>query len=90
MPRKSGSSKSNSNTRPMTRSRSGAIPENNIPDVPKDGTNKVADLTYYTKMNDPSRNEVSKAGMSSLTSIILGNLRHGHFSWRSSCEGKYI
>ena len=54
MPRKSGSSKSNASTRPMTRSRSGASSENNNGDKAKEDKNRRAEITYYTKMNDPS------------------------------------
>lgn len=60
MPRKSGSSKSNASTRPMTRSRSGASSENNVGDNGKEGKNRTAEITYYTKMKDPSISSTAK------------------------------
>ena len=78
MPRKSGSSKSNASTRPMTRSRSGASSESKNGSKGNEDKNRIAELTYYTKMNDPSNaNGASKTGIFVIIILFRG---HGHKS----------
>ena len=61
MARKAGnSSKSSANIRPMTRSRSGVPTSEDGKTIERTATNdvstnKIAELTYYTKMKDPTR-----------------------------------
>ena len=64
----------------MTRSRSGASPSEGYkgiePTITKEvPTNKIAELTYYTKMKDPSRNnEACKTGKINVTKDELISL----------------
>ena len=65
MGKKSGSSK-NSSTRPVTRSRASASTGSNG-DLTKEDTNKIADITYYTKMSDPTTGQINQKGKSHQT-----------------------